>query len=1095
MRYHGGFASFVGAGEVASLRRRECEARMIVLHAIWTDGALHLWGERALLEPGDSTGESARAGGPPSAPAGAAAECAPGQPPPVPSVFALAVGHTALRRSVGDVYDSLLVSGADASELALRLPHRGELPVPSPVRGSDGVPADPARPPPRDASDGLSLRTCRVPTLVFSPPDAMDLLTACPRFVQENVAGGASLTYWSGVAGLTLELLAGQRFVPAIHHAGGDRYRGYWRVVVNDEETSERLGALIASMPPVCRSLAVTGEPVQASDLFENFLWTTVDALVRRCLEGDELAHALHDRRDETSSPQMQWLRSLVRGDAELAGTLEERRRVYDTVITWLARLEPLVGGRSCRTCFRLHPPPAEDGAGTTNVERSWKLTVHVQATQAPDLVLDADWVLGERGTGPAILKRPFENARQQLHADIAVATQHFPPLARCLEPGAAMECLLTLEEAYGFLRDAMPILESEGFKVWVPNWWREDRPRLRMWLDLDPVDSPTADRGAAMGLDAIVSYDWHVAVGGQELSLDEMTQLAEEHQPLVKLRGRWTEIQASDVRAAIRFLRTSRRGRMTLLDALRQCYLADDLGTGLSVAGMRAHGWIEQFLNASGTNDAMERVSPPSGFHGELRPYQLRGLEWLSFLAKLGLGACLADDMGLGKTIQLIALWLHERESHPSPGPTLLVVPMSLVGNWQREIERFAPSLRVMVHHGMERLTGQEFVDAVTECDVVISTYGLIHRDLEHVAAVEWHRVALDEAQNIKNPAAKQAVAIRSLRAAHRAALTGTPVENRLSELWSIMDFLNAGYLGAATEFRRRFAVPIERYRDADRAQRLRHLLRPFVLRRLKSDPKVEADLPEKMEMKVFCNLTREQAALYEALVGDMLGQIDGAGGIQRRGLILATLVKLKQICNHPAHFLRDGSSLPHRSGKCDRLTEMLEEVLAEGDRALVFTQFREMGKLLLPLLHDTFDREVLFLHGGTTRQNRDKIVDRFQDPEGDVPMLILSLKAGGYGLNLTAANHVFHFDRWWNPAVEDQATDRVHRIGQYRRVQVHKFVCVGTLEERIDALLEQKRNLADHIVGSGEDWLTEMSTERLREMLTLSRDAVAED
>jgi SNF2 family DNA or RNA helicase len=398
------------------------------------------------------------------------------------------------------------------------------------------------------------------------------------------------------------------------------------------------------------------------------------------------------------------------------------------------------------------------------------------------------------------------------------------------------------------------------------------------------------------------------------------------------------------------------------------------------------------------------------------------------------------------------------------------------------------------MIHHGLDRLTGKHFVEEVPPYNVVISTYGLIHRDLEHIAAVDWYRIALDEAQNVKNPAAKQATAVRSLKAVHRVALTGTPIENRLSELWSIMDFLNPGFLGNATDFRRRFALPIERYHDDDRAGRLRHLIRPFVLRRLKSDPTIEVDLPEKMEMRVYCNLTREQAALYEATVGEMLGQIDRAGGIQRRGLILATLIKLKQICNHPAHFLGDGSSLPARSGKCDRLTDMLEEALAEGDRALVFTQFREMGDLLVRQLHESLGREILFLHGGTTRLRRDALVAAFQNPTSDNPILILSLKAGGHGLNLTAATHVFHFDRWWNPAVEDQATDRAHRIGQTRRVQVHKFICIGTLEERIDSLLEEKRALADNIVGGGEEWLTELSTDRLRELFALSRDAVTE-
>ena len=1053
---------------------------MIVFHAIWTNATLHLWGEHCSAEDAARGRELAES----AAQAEACGSVSPGSQPPLCSS---ALAEEVLRRSVGDVYDSLLVSGAASSELTLRLPHRNGRPVPSVVATTSPAVAD--------RSHDILLVPCRVPTLAFAPADAVDLLTASPGFGRGDVHGSTSLCYWSRVAALVLELLAKQRFVPAVHHAGSDRYLGYWRVVVDDGNTPDRLGALIASMPPVCRSLVVAGEPLQASALVENFLWTTVDALVRRCLEGDELAHAVSDRPKEGGSPQMCWLRSVVRPEANLTGTPEQREIVFETVRNWLARLEPAIQERTWRTCFRLHAPSVSPTSAPLESGRRWRLTLHLQAKQDPKVVLDAARLADLHSSDPLILKRPFDNAREQLGADIAEAARHFPPLAVCAGPHGPLECHLTRQEAYAFLREAAPILESEGYVVWVPMWWHKDRPRLRMWLDIRPIDTQTPVGVSAMGLDAIVSYNWRVAVGDQELSPDEITQVADAAEPLVNLRGRWTEVQPSDIQAALSFLKNNRGGRMTVFEALRQCYIADDLETGLPVAGLRAHGWIEDFLSAADASSGIEHLSPPEGFRGQLRPYQLRGLEWLAFLTRLGLGACLADDMGLGKTIQLIALWLHERQSGSSPGPTLLVVPMSLVGNWRREIERFAPSLRIMVHHGHERLTGQEFVNEVARYDAVISTYGLIHRDLEHIAAVDWHRIALDEAQNIKNPAAKQAAAIRSLRAVHRVALTGTPVENRLSELWSIIEFLNTGYLGGATEFRRRFAVPIERYHDTDRAQRLRHLIRPFVLRRVKTDPDVEVDLPDKMEMKVFCNLTGEQAGLYENVVRNMLGQIDQAGGIQRRGLILAALVKLKQVCNHPAHFLADGSSLPQRSGKCERLTEMLEEVLAEGDRALVFTQFRVMGELLLRHLRETLGRGALFLHGGTSRTNRDAIVERFQRGDSDAPILILSLRAGGYGLNLTAANHVFHFDRWWNPAVEDQATDRAYRIGQGRHVQVHKFVCIGTLEERIDSLLEQKRGLADNVMGRGEEWLTGLSTEKLREVFALSREAVAED
>lgn len=352
-----------------------------------------------------------------------------------------------------------------------------------------------------------------------------------------------------------------------------------------------------------------------------------------------------------------------------------------------------------------------------------------------------------------------------------------------------------------------------------------------------------------------------------------------------------------------------------------------------------------------------------------------------------------------------------------------------------------------------------------------------------------------LDEAQNIKNPSAKQTHAIRSLKVTRRLALTGTPVENRLSELWSIMEFLNPGYLGSANHFRRSFSIAIEKYHDTESLGRLRRLVQPFLLRRVKTDPSVIKDLPDKMEMKVFCNLTREQASLYQAVVNDMLEKIQASDGVERKGLVLATLTKLKQVCNHPAHFLRDGSPLPGRSGKLLRLGEMLEEAMAEGDRALVFTQFAEMGRLLQGHLQDALGRETLFLHGGTPRRARDQMVRRFQDETNGPAVFILSLKAGGTGLNLTAANHVFHFDRWWNPAVEAQATDRAFRIGQERNVQVHKYVCVGTLEERIDQLIEKKKDLAESVVGSGEGWLTEMSTDQLRELLVLSSEAVMEE
>lgn len=1039
------------------------------------------------------------------------------------------LSHTELRSWIGEQWDGLLVSGASDGRIWLRIPHFHGTRAPS---WTDGPPGDTARhmhraadtastvaadavavsssnvqslsaerevtpstlivetesAPSTDSVEPWTLETCDVPTLVFAPADAVDFLRASSRGSSSELRVAESVSYWAKVASLLMELLVRGHFIPTAQMAEAAVVAS-WQPFVNDESTTSRVARLVANMPPVCRSLDPRSGATEPVRLVETFLWKCIDATVRRCLDGEELAHAVRELDVDGAPPQVRWLAALTRTEPRIRGSADEAASILATVRGWVSRVQPTASERTFRTCFALHPP-------TNRTSDPWRLVMHLQSTADTSLTIDAaDLVPDRDAVEPRLLPGPFEGAWPQLRADIATAARRFPPLSACAAPDGPTNCALTIDEAYLFLRDAAPILESEDFGVWLPQWWREDRPRLRLQLHLDPGEASSLDPATRLSLQSLVSFDWRAALGDEELSVEELTSLAEEKAPLVQVRGRWIEAQPGDLQRAVAFLRKNRTGQMTLFEALRQSYLADDVETGLGIGAVRATGWLEKLLYGTERDAEMEMAPQPAHFRGQLRPYQLRGVNWLGFLGRLGVGCCLADDMGLGKTIQLIALLLAEREPGNEIGPTLLIVPTSLVGNWQRELTRFGPSLRTMVHHGVERLTGQEFVAEVARHDVVISTYALTHRDFEHLAAIQWHRIALDEAQNIKNPAAKQSVAVNALRAVHRVGMTGTPVENRLSELWSLLDFLNPGYLSTAADFRRRFAIPIERHHDPEQSRKLRQLIRPFVLRRLKSDPSIIADLPEKMEMKVYCNLTKEQAALYEAVVGNMLGQIDRAEGIQRRGLILAALIRLKQVCNHPAHFLGDESSLPHRSGKCDRLTDMLEEAVSEGDKSLVFTQFRAMGELLKKLLEETLQREVLFLHGGTPRRQRDALVDRFQFEGDKTPIFLLSLRAGGYGLNLTAAKHVFHFDRWWNPAVEDQATDRAHRVGQDKQVQVHKFLCVGTLEERIDAVIEQKRHLAERIVGSGEEWLTELSTQQLRDLFALSADAVGEE
>ncbi|HEV7536937.1 MAG TPA: SNF2-related protein, partial [Acidimicrobiia bacterium] len=590
----------------------------------------------------------------------------------------------------------------------------------------------------------------------------------------------------------------------------------------------------------------------------------------------------------------------------------------------------------------------------------------------------------------------------------------------------------------------------------------------------------------------------------------------AELKAPQVRVRGQWVEQRAGDVERALAVLTGPRRGRtgrapdpsfaddddttagtMTAGEALRVGLgLAPPPSAELPVVEVVGEGWLGALLGGTGNDDdGIEPRKTPAGFDGTLRPYQERGLAWLWFLHRHGLGACLADDMGLGKTAQLLALMVAEREeadaADPRSAPTLLVCPMSLVGNWQRETARFAPDLSVYVHHGTTR-TKAGLVAAARRADLVITTYSLLARDRALLGEVTWGRLALDEAQNVKNPNSLAGRAARALPAVGRVALTGTPVENRLLELWSLMDILNPGLLGSEQTFRERFAVPIERYGDETAAATLQRLTGPFVLRRLKTDRSIIADLPDKIEMHVLCNLTREQASLYQAVVDDMLERIERAKtGIQRMGVISGSMMKLKQVCNHPAHFLADGSRLDaDRSGKLARLEEILEEITEAGERALIFTQFAEMGTLLQSHLSERFGLELPFLFGGVAKRRREEMVDAFQ-ADGGPPVLILSLKAGGVGLNLTAANHVVHYDRWWNPAVEDQATDRAYRIGQTRSVQVHRLVCAGTVEDRVDQLLEKKRGLASKIVGSGEQWITELDNTELRELFELSQHA----
>ncbi|NHN34266.1 DEAD/DEAH box helicase [Paenibacillus sp. S3N08] len=672
----------------------------------------------------------------------------------------------------------------------------------------------------------------------------------------------------------------------------------------------------------------------------------------------------------------------------------------------------------------------------------------------------------------------------------------------------------LTDDQAWVFMEESSLQLLQAGYSVLLPSWWEELR-KLRPKLKAQLKSSAGAGRESMVGLSQIMQFDWRVAVGDIDLTEEEFMRMASEKKRLMYIRGRWIQLDPAfyeQVRQAMKQM--DQKQGLSFREVLELHLLGqedeeadahaaaspDHNASGELRIQVELNRHMKQLMKQLQQTKQLPMVTAPSTLQADLRHYQLEGLSWLVFLRKYGLGGCLADDMGLGKTIQFIAYLLHIKEQREqvtgSTPPALLICPTSVLGNWQKELQRFAPTLQVHLHYGSQRAKGEAFAEAMHGYDLVITSYSLAHLDEEELSTVQWDTICLDEAQNIKNAYTKQSAAIRKLGGNHRIALTGTPIENRLSELWSIFDFINPGYLGSLRHFTHHYVNPVERTRDEVRIGQVQKLVRPFLLRRLKKDPAIQLDLPDKNEMKAYVSLTTEQGALYENVVQSLMNKIETLSGMEKKGLILATLTKLKQICNHPALLLKETGQVPweDRSTKMMRLLEMIDELRAEGDNCLIFTQFVHMGHLLQTAIEKERGEAVQFLHGGVPKSKRDEMIARFQDTElpteQQCGIFILSLKAGGTGLNLTAANHVFHFDRWWNPAVENQATDRAFRIGQTKDVQVHKFVTLGTLEERIDEMIERKQGLSQQIIGSGENWVTEMSTDELREMFTLRKE-----
>ncbi|MEU7916147.1 DEAD/DEAH box helicase [Microbispora bryophytorum] len=1036
---------------------------MLVIHAAWDAGRLVLWAEDA-AGAAPSTSRAKVRPHPFAAPAGALAAALPGW------------GDSAAEAA------GKAVSG----EVVLLLPGSASSPLPSPETGL------------RVVARRAAIRPWRVFALLLDAGAAMRLLTTLdeagrpsaqspePEDHLTDILAGPSLRFLSVVAAHVRDLVRRGRVLPQFV-SEADGYAARWRPVLTGPDAA-RFRELAAAMPPVCR--AVTEERPSAHVLIEAMAALT-DAAVRQALPERLLGGHRPGRRSPLAD---RWTVALTGDAAALSGVRQEEAEALARPLRdWFRAAHQLDG--PVKVSFRLveprqvEPPDPWTGAGPDIAGEyaaaqadggAWRLEFALQSAEDPSLYLPAP-LLWAGETMPGLPGRPDE----VLLTGLGRAARLYPKIDDALRQARPAHVDLDVENAFHFLRHAAPLLQSAGFGVRLPSW--AGRTRLGLKLTARSRSGPGAAADQGFGLEQLVDFRAELALGDEAISEEELAELARLKVPLIRLRGQWVELDARQLDAALKAV--ERSGRMTVGEVIQEVVHGGD--DDLPLVAVDADGLLGDLLSGE-ADRRLEPVATPAAFQGTLRPYQERGLAWLDFMSQLGLGAILADDMGLGKTAQTLSLLTKERESGERAGATLLVCPMSLLSNWQKEASRFAPSLDVYLHHGTGRLRDEELAERVGVADLVLTTYGTALRDRDALARFGWARIVCDEAQAIKNAAARQAQAVRSLPARTRLALTGTPVENHLAELWSIMEFCNPGLLGSARAFRDRYQEPIERRGDETATTALKRATGPFVLRRLKTDKTIISDLPDKMEMKVWCTLTPEQASLYQAVVEDMMDRIAGSEGIERRGNVLAAMTRLKQVCNHPAHLLKDGSRLAGRSGKLARLEELAEEILSEGDKALVFTQYAEFGSMLQPYLAARLDRPVLWLHGGLPKKTRDALVERFQAE--DEPMIfLLSLKAAGTGLNLTAACHVVHVDRWWNPAVENQATDRAFRIGQTRNVQVRKFICAGTLEERIDEMIERKKALAESVVGTGEDWIAGLSTAELRELFRLSPEAVS--
>ena len=897
------------------------------------------------------------------------------------------------------------------------------------------------------------IRKRMVPAELIPVAEALPLLLS----TENALLMRRSVRVWAAAAAAGAGLVARGRLLPTVGPGDVD----VWRTGPLDPSDLSWLRELAAAFPPAAHALAIPDSRpmrLRSPEALVRELWDAIaDTIARSPAAARTTASTAFAAMEPTGvSDLADWLADTTDGlsaGARLSLRIEavQEMPVFPDEEVFPDEDEDLAG---------------EDEAGDDPSAPGFRLVLQLHSTSDPSLIVDAAALWSQPET---VLARFGPQAETDLLLALRRGAAVWPPLAPVLEQASPSAIDLDDNALSSLLGPAAEALAGAGIEVMWPSSMLDDGLELRAAV----TPAPEQLTVAGLGLAALLDFRWQLTLDGALLDADEIAALAAAKRPLIRLRGRWVILNP----ALLDRLRRPPRTRMRTTEALGAVLTGEAEIDGETVRVIAEGPLADLAGRIASLGSAPEPVEPPPGLNAALRPYQQRGLAWLAGMCDSGLGGCLADDMGLGKTIQVIALHLHRRDL--KAGPTLVVCPASLLGTWEREIRRFAPQVGVRRFHG-----GGRHLEDLAVDEVVLVTYGVVLRDSERLAEIGWGLVVADEAQHAKNPFSRTARELRAIPAPARIALTGTPVENRLSELWAILDWTTPGLLGHLEAFTRRIARPVELYRDADATARFAALIRPFLLRRKKTDPGIAPELPRKTETDQVVPLTAEQVTLYEAMVTETMQAIATTAGIERAGLVFKLLTGLKQICNHPAQYLKQPGPLTGRSGKLALFDELTDVILAGGESMLVFTQYTQMATLLQQHL-DARGVRSLFLHGGVPVRRREEMVAEFQ--AGGVPVFLLSLKAGGTGLTLTRATHVLHYDRWWNPAVEDQATDRAYRIGQDRPVQVHRLIAEGTLEDKIAALLEKKRDLADAVIGSGERWIAELSDSELTELVSL--------